>query len=326
MDNEELNETKSKLDILWKDVIEFRNGDNFKRIMDACAHFKQLAPYNAMLVYMQRPGAEYVLTAQQWRSLYDRRTKLDARPMLILVPFGPVDYVFDIGDTLPSDNPYSPHKETDQAILNKMAEPYKTQGEMPRRTLQLFIDNLAYNGIAFNGDFQTGADYAAKIEYSPNRISDVSIYLGKYRTIDWRPPYQISIKGKSSYSQMFTSLCHELGHLFCHHLRMPADWKEKPWEVRYLDHKWKEFEAESVAWLVCERLGIENPSAEYLAKYIPENGSPFIISNQVSLENIMTATREVERLLKPMTYRDGLLYKHCKDFQDFCKAVKRNSL
>ena len=321
--SEDISEIKSKLDILWQSVAEFRSSENFMRIMKACKRLRTLAPYNAMMVNMQRPGAQYVQTPLQWKEKYGREIKNDANPLIILVPFGPVEYVFDIGDTKPSGNQQTLFSQTDEYILNQIAEPYKTKGALPILELMTLKQNLQFHGISLNENFQTGAGYAAKIQLSkkPEKI-DVSINREK---VLWNSSYQISVKSGTGLGQEFASICHELGHLFCHHLSMPADWKEKPWKVRHVDHVWEEFEAESVAWLVCERLGIDNPSKDYLAKYMPANGSPNFISQNVSIENILTATNEVEKMFKPIKYRDGLLYKHCKPFQDLCKQVTDNA-
>ena len=320
MADTDITEIKSKLDILWNSVAEFRSSNNFMRILNACKRLRTLAPYNAMIVDMQRPGAQYVQTPIQWKKEYGREIKLDANPLIILVPFGPVEYVFDIGDTKPSADPKIHFQFSVQDILNQIAEPYKTSGRIPIRELDLLKYNLQFHGIALNENFQTGADYAAKIQLIGN-LEDIIVNINRGNKIRWKPPYQISVKSGSEPGQEFASICHELGHLFCHHLPMPAVWGEKQWKVRQLEHRWEEFEAESVAWLVCERLGIDNPSKNYLAKYMPTNESPFFINKHVSIENILTATHEVEKLLTPINYRDGLLYKHCKNFQQAVQDV-----
>ena len=58
---------------------------------------------------------------------------------------------------------------------------------------------------------------------------------------------------------------HELAHLFCQHIG--CSW----WEGRSYTRETKEFEAETVAYLVCKRLGIQSHSVEYLANYLDEN-------------------------------------------------------
>ena len=94
-------ENKGQVDLLFQAVSSYSKCKEFKSLLAFCARFKHLSPYNAMLVQMQRPTATYVLTADEWKNKYNRVIKPDARPMIILVPFGPVDFVFDVYDTEP---------------------------------------------------------------------------------------------------------------------------------------------------------------------------------------------------------------------------------
>jgi hypothetical protein len=59
-----------------------------------------------------------------------------------------------------------------------------------------------------------------------------------------------------------------------------------------LAHKPEEFEAESVCYLVCERLGIDNPSDEYLAGYLGKNEH----IPPISLDCVMKAAGLIERM------------------------------
>ena len=60
------------------------------------------------------------------------------------------------------------------------------------------------------------------------------------------------------------------------------------------DEKREEFEAEAVCYLVCDRLGIENPSAEYLNGYLDENREV----PPISLERVFVAANLVEQMGK----------------------------
>ncbi len=53
----EINEIKRSLDILWSRVVQYRDSYAYMDLMHACASFRELAPYNAMLIQMQRPSA-----------------------------------------------------------------------------------------------------------------------------------------------------------------------------------------------------------------------------------------------------------------------------
>jgi hypothetical protein len=63
----------------------------------------------------------------------------------------------------------------------------------------------------------------------------------------------------------------------------------------------QEFEAESICYLVCKRLGIVNPSATYLANYLKENEEGNVPA--ISFERVMASAGLIEQIgrerLKP---------------------------
>ena len=68
---------------------------------------RNFAPFNAMLLLVQKPGLSYAASARDWCERFGRTPKEGARPLLILWPFGPVALVYDVQDTegkpLPED-------------------------------------------------------------------------------------------------------------------------------------------------------------------------------------------------------------------------------
>lgn len=78
-----------------------------------------------------------------------------------------------------------------------------------------------------------------------------------------------------------------------------------------------------MSWIVCERLGIHNPSEGYLTGYVDTTDTESYISEQASVERIMAAANEIERMLKVQNYRTGLLYKHCDDFKKFYRMLSQ---
>ena len=94
----------SSITRLFRDIKLYRKCSEFKKKLDFYSNFPYLGVYNAALVEQQRPGARLVLTVKKWEKLYNRRIKTNARPVIILMPFYPVDFLFDISDTTPIDN------------------------------------------------------------------------------------------------------------------------------------------------------------------------------------------------------------------------------
>jgi hypothetical protein len=67
--------------------------------MEFVGRFRLYSPFNAMLIYIQMPGARFVATPRRWMRDFYREIKAGARPIVILQPMGPVLFVFDISDT-----------------------------------------------------------------------------------------------------------------------------------------------------------------------------------------------------------------------------------
>jgi len=63
--------------------------------------------------------------------------------------------------------------------------------------------------------------------------------------------------------------------------------------TRWLNEKEREFEAECVCWLVCERKGLRNPSAEYLNSYLDDNE----IIPDISTDTVLKAVAMIESML-----------------------------
>ncbi len=306
---------ESNLDALWHNVKTYRQSDKYKAVLNACVRFRHLAPYNAMLVEIQRPSARYVLTEKEWKTKYDRGIKPNARPIIILVPFGPVDFLFEISDTYPLNSTLFSRTEND--ILEEIAAPYETKNDVSDRQLYHLIERLSIHGIAIDLAFIAGASYSARIELLKSNSHTITIPIGRKYEVKWKADYLLSVNKNAQNGEKFASICHELGHLFCSHLNAPRNWKK--WEVRHIPYSAKEFEAESVSWLICELLGIDNPSERYLSNYLSSNGE---IPSEVSIERILSATKIIEDICstnKKTNYKDGLLYKNCEDFRKHLK-------
>jgi hypothetical protein len=301
-------------------VKSFRESKNFKEVLNACVRLRHLAPYNAMLVEIQRPGANYVLSEKEWRTKFDRGIKPNARPVIVLVPFGPVDFLFEINDTFPLKSKLFSKSVED--ILEEIAAPYKTKHEVSDKQLNHFIEQLCYHGIALDTGFIAGADFGAQIELLKSHSHTINIPFSKDKYVRWDADYLLSVNSKAQNGECFANICHELGHLFCYHLPSPQTWKK--WYVRDIPHGAEEFEAESISWLICEILGIGNPSEKYLSGYLDFNHE---IPSKVSIERILSATKDVLKLCLPdkrISYRDGLLYKNCDDFKEKIKRISVN--
>ena len=104
--------------------------------------------------------------------------------------------------------------------------------------------------------------------------------------------YEMLLNGAHDREVRYSTMVHELAHLYCGHLGAPD---RRWWPDRTgLGKDVCEFEAESVSYLVCLRFGIETPSETYLATYIDENER----LPKISLECIMKSAGLIESMGK----------------------------
>ena len=300
------------IDELFATVRDYASSDKFKELLRFTAHFKKYAPYNAMLIHIQNPGARYVLPARSWQK-YNRTVINDRCPIIILWPFSPVYCVYDVGDTMvmpgrkdlfPKDlaKPYDgdPDKQVDESRFRKL------------------IDSLKYWGIVYE-EMKTAECYSGKLEIGRDNDPDIVFAYEDRCPKVWRPAYSIRVCTDANTTVKFATIVHELGHLFCGHLR--NGYVENPSETasRNLSDEAKEFEAETVSWLVCRRLGIDNPSYKYLAYYF---ASKKTIPEGVSPDEILKATRLAEQVLDGWPLEGCYLYTKCARFKNATDTLR----
>ena len=237
----------NQLSGLFENIKKGTDAAVLKDLFDFLKKFPKVAPFNLALVTAQRPGAGYFANRREWAKL-GRTIKPEARPMIIMVPFGPVDFVYDVCDTVGRELP------------PEVENPFLIQTPFDEWEYIKFIGQMSRAGIKYaEGNY--GSQMAGFVTWLPKseivRISP---------TKQMRLVFQITVNSNLSTAEQFAAMAHELGHLFCGHLGTVDD---KKWPKRTtLTLNQREFEAESVCWLVCERRGIKNPSEDYLRGYL----------------------------------------------------------
>lgn len=103
--------------------------------------------------------------------------------------------------------------------------------------------------------------------------------------------YGMQLNRNHSAPVQFVTIAHELAHLFLGHLG--PDKKLNIPERRRPDHAQEELEAESVAYLVCARNGVESKSQTYLTEFVGKHTSIEILD----LYQVMRAAGHIESLL-----------------------------
>ena len=218
-----------------------------------------------MLTHIQMPGARFVAPPHRWLRDYGRRIKPGARPLIILQPMGPVMFVFDVSDTVPTED--APE------LPPEVEKPFEVMEGKVGRGLELVIDNAKRDGIRLT-EPNAGSQFAGSISPLAMGVRCSQKFLvktGRNRNpvfINVPVKYDLIINSKLSYEAQYATIVHELAHLYCGHLGTP---NEKWWPSRRgLSRGIMEFEAESVTYMTCLRSGIANPSEKYLADYVED--------------------------------------------------------
>ena len=282
---------KHALDDLFKATFAYRKSEEFYKLMKFVTKFHFYSPYNAFLIHTQRPGSTFVAPSYRWMKDYHHRVKPNANPLIILQPMGPVMFVFDVSDTdpLPDANPLP------IAVTN----PFKVRKGTITNQLDLTIENSKRDGVKIYYQ-KTGSQRGGSIQSVDEQISEpLKFQIGKgkdgnptYKSFPVR--YEMCLKEYSEgnfKAENYATLVHELAHLYCGHLGTP----DRKWwpDRRGLSLAVRELEAESVSYLVCNRLGIKTPAEEYLSGYIKKKEK---LPTSISLDCLMKSAGLIEQM------------------------------
>ena len=282
------------LDELFSLTHQYKSSQAYRDLLQFVTRFRSYSPFNAMLVHIQMPGAKFVAPPYRWLRDYGRRIESGARPLIILQPMGPVMFVFDVSQTAP----------TEYALLMppEVEKPFEVRKGQVGDRLDLVTDNAKRDGIRIKKR-EEGSQSAGSIRYVPENLYASQQFqsgIGKDRKpvyIDIPVKYDLVINAALPREARYATIVHELAHLYCGHLGTP---KVRWWpDRRGLSHEIREFEAESVAYMVCLRCSIDIPSEQYLSYYLGEHEQV----PPISLERVMKAAGLIEsmsrRRMKP---------------------------
>ena len=295
----------SSITRLFQDVKRYRNSIEFMKKLDFYSSFPYLGVYNAALVEQQRPGAKLVLTVKKWDELYNRKIKAHARPVIILKPFAPVEFLFDIYDTRQKDKT---RKVEENLIIEEII--YKHMAECSHDTsfyLNNLIENLPKFGITYQ-KYVVGSTINSEIRTTNKDNAEVlKIFINKDYYVEHHNYFYICVNMNAHSASKLALLIHELGHLFCQHIRCP--W----WDQRFFTKEVKEFEAETVSYLVCKRLGIQTNAVEYLAEYMDANRE----IPPIDINCVFEAVDLIEKMVtENLDVTKCIMYKKDKEFKE----------
>ena len=258
--------TRSLLDQLLADSRLYRRSKDYQKLLKFVVRLRQFAPFNAMLLQVQKPGLRYAASEQDWLQRFKRRPKEGARTLLILWPFGPVALVYDVADTEGPDLPED-------------AFSFPASGSISPGELREFEKPLLRRNIALTW-FDAGDSRAGYVRVVNRGMND-----------DDATHYGIWINRNHIPAVQFTTLAHELGHLYLGHLG--RDRKLNVPRRPRLTHAQQEIEAKSVAFIVCCRNGVQPKLQTYLSHFVNSDTGLEV----VDVYQVMRAAGQVEIFL-----------------------------
>lgn len=242
-----LRDTADRIDELYRAASEPGARPPWMDLFNRIAGQTHMAPFNLMLADLQRPGARYVAFPQKWREI-GRTVKPAAIPIVVLWPFCPVRCAYELSDT--TGDPY------DDALLDRVfGEPVPIRDGL--------IDRLARRALKEDRIDIRKVSLAAGLAGDAWAI-DVDQNAKVKPT---GPGWVVRVNSNLNESAQFTTLIHELAHVYLGHLGGNG----KKWPNRRpegLDVR--EFEAEAVTFIVGKRFGLNPNSAEYLNGYLKD--------------------------------------------------------
>lgn len=252
----------STIDELFRHSKLYRDSGEFNELGRFMGRFREYAPYNNMLVRLQNPACSFYARAKDWDERFTRYLKEDARPMLILAPMHRVLLVYDIDQTEGADLP------------KELQDFSKFEGKWDPTWLTNAVENAA--GHRIRVDFKT-----------------LSTTNGGFATLDrgsgqWK--MRIAIHDGLDDPSRFGVLCHELAHILLGHLG--TDW-DQWWPGRLnLGRRTVVIEAESVAYIVTNHVGLKGSSAAYVSQHLKGGEVP----PSVSVDYIAKVAGHIEQM------------------------------
>lgn len=71
--------TRSLLDRLITESRLYKTSKDYKELLDFVVRLRNIAPFNAMLLQIQKPGLRYAMSAKDWREKFGRWPKEGTR-------------------------------------------------------------------------------------------------------------------------------------------------------------------------------------------------------------------------------------------------------
>jgi hypothetical protein len=229
---------------LREGILRLTNSDAWTRYLDVQRRFHQYSWGNCLLIAMQRPDATHVAGYHAWRKL-NRQVNIGQRGIRILAPVTYKQSLIGKPDEHPNDSPEVRVLRSFRSVA--VFDISQTSGEpLPEIAHRLLGPEPVHA-------FRRLQTVASCLGY---RIDFTDLPDGRNGECDFANSVIRINKGIDA-AQVAKTTAHELGHAFLHF----------PSELPAGMPAWvKELEAESVAYVVCQELGLD--TSAYSLGYI----------------------------------------------------------
>jgi hypothetical protein len=249
MENEHYISDKFTIDELLRRSWKHKYSAEFFKFFDFIARFNHYSRFNTMLIYLQNPNVDFFGSSSYWKKR-NRTINEDAKPYLILAPMSPVIIAYDLMETIGKD---SPEQFLRKGLGNN--NPFGVEGTLDPKILPNTIRAVIGYGIS--------------VLHKP-----LSLFKAGQITRVPTGKLEIVLNESAQAEEIFSTLIHELAHLFLGHTChkeiavLNTDKKIKLPQRNKLSTATEELEAETVSFLICKKLGLETRAAAYMAAYI----------------------------------------------------------
>lgn len=232
---------------LYRQAVVLRSPAELAALVTFVTRFRRFSVFNTALIHVQRPAAHVLGSTTQWARL-GHEVREGAPPVIVLAPFGPVQFLFEEADTTGR-----PLTDAERAAL-------LAPGATPPAHWEQTVDGAMALGVVVEAG-QHDLDEPWRLE----RHSDRGRARGEGRYIRW----ELSVDGNLDADARFLRLTHELGHIYCGHLGAHPNGSWRP--RRDLPAAEREAEAHLVCHLVMARAGRPAPALPDLQSFMVAN-------------------------------------------------------
>lgn len=239
---------KSALESIEQGLATINTNEDWINYLTFCSSFYNYSYNNIILIMMQRPDASYVAGYSKWRNM-NRYVKKDEKGIGILCPCIKKIEKFVEPDNVSVYNEQEAQKEEKKIIsgfrIGYVFDIAQTDGDDSK--LPVLVSGLQGNSRQEQAIYEAVLKYVSS-KYCVQEVTDISA-KGSYN-IETKI---ISVRSDLQYQQKLKSLLHELSHAI--------DFEINP-DMEIPRNK-RELIAESCAFVVCLRLGIDTSSYSF---------------------------------------------------------------